>query len=82
MDKAAPEVHAGGVMALVALSALAGCAAGMAAYVVAYEHAFQSQGRRAARRIALRAVPGPFAYFVCLGLVVGFLLPIMIRRFR
>jgi len=69
-------------MPLLALSALAGCVAGAAAYAVAYEHAFSSQGRRAARRLALRAVPGPFVYFVCLGLVVSFLLPVMIRSFR
>lgn len=69
------------MLPLLALSALAGCLAGASAYVIAYEHAFSSKGRRAARRLALRAVPGPFVYFVCLGLVVSFLLPILVRNF-
>lgn len=67
-------------MALFALSGLCGCVAGIAAYVVAYEHAFMSVGRREARRLAMRAMPGPFAYFLCLGLILSFLLPYLARR--
>lgn len=67
-------------MALFALSGLCGCVAGLAAYVVAYEHAFMSSGRREARRQALRAMPGPFVYFVCLGLILSFLLPFLARQ--
>lgn len=68
------------MMALFVLSGLCGCVAGVAAYVVAYEHAFMSQGRHGARRLALRAIPGPFVYFVCLGLVISFVLPYLARQ--
>ena len=66
---------------MVALSLLCGCVAGLAAYLCAYDHAFPTQGRREARRLAKRAIPFPFLYFMGLGLIVTFLLPILIENF-
>lgn len=67
---------------MVALSLLCGSVAGLAAYICAYEHAFPTNGRREARRLAKRAIPFPFLYFCGLGLVVSYLVPYLIDRYR
>ncbi|MGQ0844749.1 MAG: hypothetical protein ACT4QF_11490 [Sporichthyaceae bacterium] len=64
---------------MVALSCLCACAAGFASWVCAYDRAFPVYGRAEAKRLALRAIPGPFVYFLVLGLFVSFLLPWFVK---
>jgi hypothetical protein len=83
LDIGPARVHAGGMLAmvpLVALSCVCACVAGFAAWACAYDRAFPVMGRNEARRLALRAIPGPFSYFLVLGLIVSFLLPWLVKQ--
>jgi hypothetical protein len=49
--------------------------AGICAFVIAYERVSRTHSPRDARRYAIRAVPGPFLFFTCLGIVLGYAVP-------
>ena len=53
--------------------------AGICAFVIAYERAARQCYPKEARRIAIRAVPGPFLFFTCLGAVLGVAVPTFIH---
>jgi hypothetical protein len=53
--------------------------AGICAFVIAYERASRQCYPKEARRIAIRAVPGPFLFFTCLGAVLGVAVPTFIH---
>lgn len=53
--------------------------AGICAFVIAYERASRQYYPRQARRIALRAVPGPFLFFTFLGAALGVAVPVFIH---
>jgi hypothetical protein len=63
-----------------ALAVIGGCIAGVVAYVVAYDRAWSSGSRHQARRLALRAAPGPFAYYLVLGVLVSIIAPHFVHR--
>ena len=52
--------------------------AGLCAFVIAYERASRQYYPREARRIALRAVPGPFLFFTGLGITLGYAVPALL----
>jgi hypothetical protein len=52
--------------------------AGLCSFVIAYERASRQYYPREARRIALRAVPGPFMFFMFLGAALGVAVPVFI----
>jgi len=49
--------------------------AGLCAFVIAYERVARTHSPRDARRYALRAVPGPFLFFLGLGVFLGYAVP-------
>ena len=53
--------------------------AGICAFVIAYEQASRRYVARDARRYALRAVPGPFFFFMALGVTLGYAVPTFIH---
>jgi hypothetical protein len=58
-----------------------GLVAAIVAYVCAYERASLTGGsRRQVRRLALQATPGPFVYFLLLGLFISFAVPYFAMR--
>ena len=52
--------------------------AGLCALVIAYERVSRSRRPRDARRYALQAVPGPFLFFTCLGIALGYAVPTLL----
>jgi hypothetical protein len=65
---------------LMALSFIAACIAGVVSYVVAYDRAWASGSRHKARKLALRAAPGPFVYYLVLGVLVSVIAPHFVHR--
>lgn len=53
--------------------------AGICAFVIAYERVSRTHSARDARRYALRAVPGPFLFFTCLGIALGYAVPMLLN---
>lgn len=53
--------------------------AGICAFVIAYERVSRTHSARDARRYALRAVPGPFLFFTCLGIALGYAVPTLLN---
>ena len=53
--------------------------AGICAFVIAYERASRQYYPRQARRIAAKAVPGPFLFFPFLGAGLGVAVPVFIH---
>ena len=53
--------------------------AGICAFVIAYERASRQYYPSQARRIAARAVPGPFLFFTFLGAALGVAVPAFIH---
>jgi hypothetical protein len=53
--------------------------AGLAAYIVAYDRLSNCGYRGRAGRLALRAIPGPALFFLCLGTVLTIAVPILFR---
>jgi hypothetical protein len=49
--------------------------AGICAFVIAYERVSRTHSPRDARRCAIRAVPGPFFFFTCLGITLSYAVP-------
>jgi len=65
---------------LVALSVACGLLAASLCYVFAYDRARLTGSRRQARRQALNATPGPFLFYLMLGLLISFALPYFLRH--
>jgi hypothetical protein len=65
---------------LVGLSVAFGLLAASVSYIFAYDRARLTGSRRQARRLALNATPGPFLFYLVLGLVVSFAVPYFIER--
>ncbi|HEY2833366.1 MAG TPA: hypothetical protein VGJ14_13150 [Sporichthyaceae bacterium] len=65
---------------LLALSFIAACIAGVVSYVVAYDRAWAAGSRHQARKLALRATPGPFVYYLVLGVLVSVIAPHFVHR--
>ena len=53
--------------------------AGICAFVIAYDRVSRTHSPRDARRHAIRAVPGPFLFFTCLGITLGYAVPTLLR---
>ena len=53
--------------------------AGLAAYIVAYDRLSQCGYRGTAGRLALRAIPGPSLFFLCLGTFLGLAVQVFVR---
>jgi len=53
--------------------------AGICAFVIAYERVARTHSAHDARRYAIRAVPGPFLFFTCLGITLGYVVPTLLR---
>jgi hypothetical protein len=53
--------------------------AGICAFVIAYERVARSHSPHDARRCALRAVPGPFLFFMFLGIFLGYAVPTFVH---
>ncbi|MDQ1491266.1 MAG: hypothetical protein QOJ23_3780, partial [Actinomycetota bacterium] len=53
--------------------------AGICAFVIAYERVARSHSPHDARRCALRAVPGPFLFFMFLGIFLGYAVPMFVH---
>ena len=53
--------------------------AGICAFIIAYERVSRTHSAHDARRYALRAVPGPFLFFTCLGITLGYAVPTFIH---
>jgi hypothetical protein len=68
------------MLSLFELSVVAGVVAGIVAFVCAYERACLTGSRRQAKKIALQATPGPFFFYLVLGVVISLTLPYVINR--
>ncbi len=68
------------MFALFELSVVAGFVAGIVAFVCAYERACLTGSRRQAKKLAWQATPGPFFFYVALGVVISLALPYIVNR--
>jgi prepilin signal peptidase PulO-like enzyme (type II secretory pathway) len=68
------------MFALFELSVVAGFVAGIVAFVCAYERACLTGNRRQARKLAWQATPGPFLFYLVLGVVISISLPYIVNR--
>jgi hypothetical protein len=68
------------MLSLFALSVVAGFVAGIVAFVCAYERACLTGSRSQAKKIALQATPGPFLFYLVLGVVISVTLPYILNR--
>lgn len=67
--------------ALAGFSVACGLLAAVVAWVIAYERALLTTGsQRRARRLALQATPGPFLFYMLLGLFIAYGVPYLARR--
>lgn len=65
---------------LLVLAVIGGCIAGTVAYLFAYDRAWAAGSRHRAHKLALRATPGPFAYYLVLGVLVCLIGPHFAHR--
>jgi hypothetical protein len=66
---------------LLELSVACGLIAAIVAYVLAYDRALlTTSSQRRARQLALQATPGPFIFYLLLGLFISYAVPYLIRR--
>ncbi|HEX3830154.1 MAG TPA: hypothetical protein VHV82_23045 [Sporichthyaceae bacterium] len=68
------------MLALFELSVVAGFVAGIVAFVCAYERACLTGSRRQAKKLAWQATPGPFFFYLVLGVVISISLPYIVSR--
>ena len=66
-----------GILVIVTLAS--SVIAGVAAWIVAFDRLSNCGHRGHAGRMALRAVPGPSLFFLCLGTVLTIAVPILTR---